>query len=33
MPNTMETSPLTMAVASTCDVLKTPSYMELTVSM
>ncbi|KAL5090670.1 hypothetical protein Trisim1_003983 [Trichoderma cf. simile WF8] len=33
MPNTMETSPLTMAVASTCDVLKTPSYMELTVSI
>lgn len=31
--NIMEASPLAMATASTCDSLKTPSYVELTVSM
>ncbi|KAL7805425.1 hypothetical protein V8C26DRAFT_417907 [Trichoderma gracile] len=29
----METSPLTMAMSSTCEALKTPSYMELIVSI
>lgn len=33
MPNIMEASPFTTPTASICESLKTPSYMELIVSV